>query len=677
MHTSRRRLLQAGLLSSAAVGLGSVTAPAAVARPRPLADGAGSLVDLGIAMTSINVRFSGCGSDGAGGTNLYALSDGNPVTFSVLSPDTGELLFSWQVPDPELKYGAGVADIEGATYFSARSGGSTGVYKYDHASQAVEHVLHSGSGSAVPNPMIRNMIPDGDTLYFCCYPRSEVYAYDVTTGEARAYGAASDNGGDYAWGFARIGDHLYVGTGIGTGQLVSFHIDSGERTEIPLPADTSVVAALGTAGDLLLVPLPGQVGVYDTVAGAWRDDVTGMDETAAQFANGGDPDLCYFRRDSEYFRFDATTGAATALGFADEDISTEQFRPLLAYPVEDHDVIANFRQTGELLVFDPNGDTATVHEATVAGSPVVAHAIGLGPEDDIWVGAYLSAGVIARVDTASQEITSMRGPEQSDTFVRSGPYLLVSKYPDGVVYRYDSRQPWEWGSNPDIVAELIKPDLQDRVFKMIEADDLVLIGTVPEYGHLGGALTVMDPASGDHQTYRNVVQDQSVVSLAHRDGIVYGGTTIRGGLSTEPTTTEAHLFEFNLATRKVTSTIVPVPDAETVSTLRFGHRPTELWGMTYENTLFSYDIRRSQVTDVIETDMEVTGASWGRSPTLRFRGRERAFYGVAGDTFFRFDPASKEVTVLDDNHEWKSLEITPSGEIYLIDETNVYLYTFG
>jgi len=676
MSTSRRRLLQTGLLGSAALGLGSAAVPSAGTLPRAAAapPAADPLTDLGVAMTSINVRFTGCGPDGEGGTNLYALSDGNPVTFSVVSPDSGELLFSWQLPDPELKYGAGVAAVEGATWFSARSGSGTGVYRYDHAARSVEHVLTSGSGSVVPNAMIRNIIPDGDTLYFCCYPRSEVYAYDVATGEARAYGSASDNGGDYAWGFARIGDRLYVGTGIGTGQLVSFDIASGERTEISLPDQTSVVAALGTAGELLLVPLPDRIGVYDTAAGRWRDDVTGMDEAATQFTNGGDPDVCYFRRGDEYFAFDASTRTATALGFADEGVSTSQFRPLLAFPAGDHDVIANFRQTGQLVLFDPDADTATVHEPVVAGSPVVAHAIGLGPQDDIWVGAYLSAGVIARVDPDTDRITQLRGPEQSDTFARSGPYLLISKYPNGVVYRYDTRRPWEWDTNPDIVAELIEPDLQDRVFKMIEADGLVLIGTVPEYGHLGGALTVLDPASGDHRTYRNVVQDQSVVSLAHRDGIVYGGTTIRGGLSTEPTTTEAHLFEFDLATREVTSTIVPVPDAVTVATLRFGLRPTELWGMTYENVLFSYDIRTSRVVHTLPTDIPPAGATWGRSPTLRLRRQERAFYGVAGDSFFRFDPASHEVRVLDDAHEWKSLELTPDGEIFLIDETNVYRY---
>src|SRR5699024_12402863 len=100
----RRRVLQPGLVTTATAGL-AATAPALAAPPgRP---GPGELIDLGIAMESVNVRLTGSGPDGAGATNPYALSDGTPVTFSVISPETGELLFSWPVRDNSLNYGAG------------------------------------------------------------------------------------------------------------------------------------------------------------------------------------------------------------------------------------------------------------------------------------------------------------------------------------------------------------------------------------------------------------------------------------------------------------------------------------------------------------------------------------------------------------------------------------------
>lgn len=672
MFTSRRTLLAAGLATTAAgIGLTGVTGTAAAApHRRPLA--AGTLTDLGVAMQSINVRFTGSGPDGAGGTNLYALSDGNPVAFSVLDT-AGHLLFSWRLPDTTRPYGGGVFAIDGAAYFTARSGSLTTVFRYDHAARTVTEIMSSGSGSVVPNTMIRNIIPDGDTLYFACYPRSEIYAYTISTGAVRAFGRASDNGGDYAWGFTRIGGTLYVGTGIKTAQLVSFDIASGARNEIPLPVTPTVISDLGSAGELLLVPLGSSIGVYDTTTGHWRTDVTGMDSGASNFATGGDPRKSYFRRGSEYFGFDADTRAATALGFQAHGVTASGFRPLLAFGAGGHDVIANFRQDGRLVVFDPSADTAVEHAAVVSGSPVVAHSIGRAPDGQIWVGAYLSAGVIASVDPATGVITQHVGPEQSDTFAAVGPYLMISKYPNGVVHRYDTRRPWSWGSNPDVLVTLIG-QVQDRIFTMVEAGGLLAAGSVPEYGNLGGALTIVNPETGAYDLYRNVVPDQSVCALAYRDGVVYGGTTTRGGLSSVPTTTEGHLFEFDLATRQVTRMVVPVPGDETVSDLVLGAEANVLIGMTYGCTFFRYDIKQHVVTSTVDTGIAPAGAVWGRTPTLRFSKLDGHVYGVAGQKFFRCNAFGGDLTILDDSRDWASLEMTPRGEIFLIDSTNVHRY---
>ena len=671
-HPTRRRVLQTGLVTTATAGL-AATAPALAAPPgRP---GSGELIDLGIAMESVNVRLTGSGPDGAGATNLYALSDGTPVTFSVISPETGELLFSWPVPDESLNYGAGVYGIEGGAYFTARSGSATALNFYDQAEQSVTHITTSGGGQPIPNSVIRNVIPDGDTLYLCCYPRSEVYALDLPSGEVREFGPASDNGGDYAWGFAKIEDTLYVGTGIGTGQLVAFDTGTGERTEIELEDPPASIAALGTAGPLLLVPLPGRIGVYDTTSGTWHEDLPGMDQGASAFANGGDPDLAYFRSDDEFWVFDAEALEATPLGFAEHGVSTSSLRALEAFPADDHDVIACFRQNGEAIVFDPSADEVVVHDVAVDSAPVIAHSIGLGPDGDVWVGAYLSAGVIATIDVHSREITQLEGPEQSSAIATVGPYLMISKYPDGVLYRYDSREPWEWDSNPDIVAELISPHLQDRLFEMTDAGDLLAAASIPEYGHLGGALSIVDPETGEYEVYRHIVEDQGVSTVAHRDGIVYAGNTIYGGMSTVPTTTEGHLVEFDLDSREVTSAIVPVAGDETVSTLCFGPEASILVGVTYESNLFTYDITTHEVTSVVDLGITPTGAAWGRTPTLRYRKHDRCFYGVGGGVFFRVT-AGGEVTILDDEHGWKTLTITARGEIYLIDANRVYVHAF-
>ncbi|WP_143118116.1 hypothetical protein, partial [Shouchella clausii] len=52
------------------------------------------------------------------------------------------------------------------------------------------------------------------------------------------------------------------------------------------------------------------------------------------------------------------------------------------------------------------------------------------------------------------------------------------------------------------------------------------MGTHPKNGEIGGALAVYNPASKSKTIRRNIVPEQSIVSLASSGGYIYGGTTI-------------------------------------------------------------------------------------------------------------------------------------------------------
>src|SRR5699024_1416245 len=67
--------------------------------------------------------------------------------------------------------------------------------------------------------------------------------------------------------------------------------------------------------------------------------------------------------------------------------------------------------------------------------------------------------------------------------------------------------------------------------------------------------------------------------------------------------------------------------------------------------------------------------AWGRTPTLRYRKHDRCFYGVGGGVFFRVT-AGGAVTILDDEHGWKTLTITARGGIYLMDANRAYVHAF-
>src|SRR5699024_12024406 len=90
----------------------------------------------------------------------------------------------------------------------------------------------------------------------------------------------------------------------------------------------------------------------------------------------------------------------------------------------------------------------TDRPSTITPSPVTTHSLGLGPDGKVYVGAYLSPDVMARVDPDSNEIEVLDGPEQSDMSATVNEHLLVSSYPNAVLHAGRTDQPWDWGTNP-------------------------------------------------------------------------------------------------------------------------------------------------------------------------------------------------------------------------------------
>src|SRR5690606_19046910 len=111
---------------------------------------------------------------------------------------------------------------------------------------------------------------------------------------------------------------------------------------------------------------------------------------------------------------------------------------------------------------------------------------------------------------------------QVEGMTSHGTDLMLGVYPGAKIYRYDTTQEWQAGTNPGTPVAI--GNSQDRPVALTPAGDLTAIGSVPDYGHLGGALTLLDRTTGETTSYRNVVQDQSIVTLLHRDGKIYGGS---------------------------------------------------------------------------------------------------------------------------------------------------------
>jgi len=139
-------------------------------------------------------------------------------------------------------------------------------------------------------------------------------------------------------------------------------------------------------------------------------------------------------------------------------------------------------------------------------------------------------------------------PGEPKAMVRRGNKVYAALYPSGQIIELDERtdairslgylghgqkRPWDLEYDP--------------------VTDKLLVATAPLGADLKGALSIVDPDTGDTQVYVNVIPDESLMSLSvdSAAGIVYLGGDVLGGGGTPPVKTAASVAAFDLNSRTV------------------------------------------------------------------------------------------------------------------------------
>lgn len=678
---ARTRLASAVFAMMMVLGL-TVSVPPASAVSDP------ALVDLGPAMEATDVGAIAAGPDLEGGGLIYVTTSGHPTTFTVLDAETNEVVFQQTMTGDEYLTAKVIDTKAGLTYFSYRSAQATQIWVYDVRENTVEPVVQTCASCEIDKPVFRvfDVAEDG-TLYMGAYPDAAVYSYDPETKKVRDYGSVFTEG-EYVWGLTLSGDQLFVGTGNGPdlGRLFQIDTASGDIQQVPFPDGAltpRVIGELQAVGDVVLVPLsgdPNPIRFYDKGTQDWVCSdlqAPGFPQPTDAFDEDPIDGVSYFRSEGSIWELDLDACSyREVVDLAAHDLDGVAFTGVKAIPtgdVDDPEVwrLVMFAPDGRSVIIDPDTGELELRESNVLPSTVTTHSLGLGPEGELYIGAYLSPYVMGRLDPTTDEVTVLSGPEQSDSVTTIGDQLMVTSYPNAVVHLAGADEPWDWDTNPRKVMDGTADD-QDRIFEVVDADGLAVFGSIPKYGLLGGGITVLDPVSEEYQTYTGLIGEQSVGALAHRSGVVYGGTTVRGGIGSEPDPdAEAEMFVFDMASRTVTHSAVAVPGASTIGGLTFGRG--QLWGITDTGVIFRYDLRSREAVEAVEIPGGSRNTNWGRLPDLQFNRMDGLFYGISATRqVFTFNGRTHEVRIIDDEHEMGSLQVMPDGRVYLINETNVF-----
>lgn len=660
----------------------SESAPPTVAPPESsprsvalLESGPPTVVPLGIPLSDL-LLIGGTVAPGpdAGKAAIWNVSTGKPGYLNAIDPATGAILISAPLPGADSGY-AVTSTPDGSIYAGTYINGH--LYRWRPGSGNTVEDL----GRALPGESYiwRTASDEQGNVYGGTYPNGKVFRYEAATGTVRDYGQIVP-GQPYVRSIEYANGKVYAGTHPDA-HLAELDPVSGAVTEIPTPPGVADIKNL-TVHDLNArdgrlyarygSAYPGRLFVYDLATRTWVDEIPaahGLDVSPA-----GDQGEIYLIQQSELKRYDPATKTLTGTGltFTGRIQNTRSFGwAELGLPDYPGKSVVGTLWRGDLFRYNPQTGKSSIIQAQVRREPIDIISVA-GGKQSAYVGGYLNGGVSV-VDPTSGATTFNRFSQTEAILEASDGRVWLGTYPEARLYSWDPAQPWsspEYSpgppgtpDNPKLRANL-KTELQMRARALVEVDGKIAIGTVPEGDRLGGALVIHDPATGTTQTFRNVVQDQSVFGLAADRNIVYGGTSITGGLATTPPTrTEGTVFAWDVRhSRKLWET--PIPGAGTVSSVALGPDGL-LWGVAGK-TIFAVDTLRGRLKR--RFDVGTTKAGGDIVAT-----RDALYAGIDGNRIYRLAPWQRTTPPVFVTHPNNRLAVR--GNSQLLITTGPHLFT--
>lgn len=428
-------------------------------------------------------------------------------------------------------------------------------------------------------------------LYGCTYPNGKIFRFDERMHEIAEIFALPAHL-QYARDIAMDGkEAIYCGGGTSRAEIYRIALPSGRAQQIPLPEGCQREATpytLTVAGEYLYVVFDPsrRMFAYHRPSGVWTHVA---DEAAHSKAVPAPDGGIYFFGNNRLMHFEPHTGTCRAIA------ETTREYPANRSAMINERQIVNINRYGELQTIDVITGDSGVRRIPLRGRPIRIRSMCTDKaERTVYLGGYLFGG-FARLDTVTGRMEAWEGVRQPESLCMTNDTIYFGLYPRAGLARYDPAQPWDPRLNPLELFDLIELK-QDRPFAMCECEGKLLIGTVAYYGERQGMLTLFDPVAGVRESFAPV-EEHSVVALAVRDGFVYGGTTIWGGLGAEPAPGDGHLFIWDLRRKRTVWQGAPIPGEPAVSDLQFDEQG-RLWGICRDR-LFLFDTVKKEATDIV------------------------------------------------------------------------------
>jgi hypothetical protein len=399
--------------------------------------------------------------------------------------------------------------------------------------------------------------PDGK-VYAGTYPDGKVWEYDPTTGAAPTNFGVLATGERYVRAVAADAGNVYAGL-LDKHKLVAINRSTGLST---------VLADGGTGFGAVAVAGGRVLGASGTVLFDVRTDGSDLKTTdlAAlkldsidSIAMDGDGSAVVSTRpNGVIYRY--RDGTLTELGTPRLGEETRLIVP--------GSTLTGFSGSGGFWTMDFASGASQFTDLIEAGLTPGSErpqSILLQPDKYLYVGGHFS---ITIRDLQSGEKRRVWVPGEPKALARRGNEVFAAIYPSGQIIALNPK-------NDSIRSLGYLGNGQKRPWDM-EYDpvtDRLLVATAPLGADLQGALSIVDPDTGEAQVYKNVIPDESLYSLTldSEAGIVYLGGDVLGGGGTPATKTAASVAAFDLNTRQKLWQVDPVANYKTLQDIKVYH----------------------------------------------------------------------------------------------------------
>lgn len=655
---------------------------------------------LSAEVTDLGVQIAVASS--ANGTAYSTDGAGHDLAFTVMTGAHGvdARLAGINLETTKLVLDLPIPGAMGAWNATSTADGTVYIGSYNYSDSAVGGRLYSytpGSdqvvdlGSPVPGDTFVYGVsrgPDGSVIGGT-YPSGAVWKYTPGTGFAAIGPRPILAGIQYVRSVAYDASTglIYAGTA-GTSHIVACPADGSTGCIEVLPASYAhfpfvynLSAGDGRAfarvtddhGDDHLVVIKGSKAANGTISSSVVSDIPGLSFPGASAPFEG---KVYYAKAGALYSYDITTGTETSLGVNStiyaRNWEVVHFADQIAYP---GDTLVGTSAGGTVARYGIQSHQLVVGQVDRLPKGVAdIETIQGGPDGKIYSSGYLIGGLGIYTPMRSdqqKQLSGGAGYGQAEGMTTLAGRIYQGVYPGGFIKSFTPADAAN-GAPPRTDCEIGQQ--QDRPYAMLGAAGKIYAGTMAIYGQVSGALTVLDTSTGQCTVHRDVVHNQSLVSLAYAKGKVVGGSLVWGGLGVPSTEPEAKLLVYDPATAASHTVDLPVRGLKAITALATAP-DGKVWVMA-QSYVMSFDPTTDEFSGVRNAFPELkygTSSDDGRISALDAQmvtAPDGQIYGAIHQAYlFRLDPRTGATTILRKG-TFQEIGLDGYGNIYTVYGVN-------